>query len=179
MGCDLLTGRSRACKSNMAGIRAIYLANFGTLGDVTYSITDEDVIETLAGSPEFFKYELKGNTNSLEQTPNVNPDNGTAYMTQVLTVTLPKLTKSMHKEFKLILWGSPHIIAEDMNGQFFLMGLENGCDVTGGNLGTGAAKGDLAGYNLVLTAEERIPANFLADTIESTTATVSAVMETP
>lgn len=183
-GCDVVTGRGRACKNNMAGIKAIYLANYGTLGVVVYDITDVDAITTLTGiptgtpiPPEFFKYELKDNVNTLVETP--SQSNGSSFITQVLSVTLPKLTKSMHKEFKLILWGSPHVIVENQNGEFFMMGIENGCDMTGGSITTGGAKGDLAGYTLVLTAEEKLPANFLVDTIESTTATVSAVLETP
>ena len=38
---------------------------------------------------------------------------------------------------------------------------------------------DLNGYTLVLTAEEKKPANFLDSDIPSTTATISAVKETP
>ena len=42
------------------------------------------------------------------------------------------------------------------------MGLENGAEVSGGTIVTGAAMGDLAGYTLTFSAQEEKPANFLA-----------------
>jgi hypothetical protein len=38
-------------------------------------------------------------------------------------------------------------------------------DVTGGTIVTGAAMGDLSGYTLELTGMERVPANFIGDTL--------------
>ena len=41
------------------------------------------------------------------------------------------------------------------------MGLENGADVSGGTIVTGAAMGDLSGYTLTLSGMEREPSNFM------------------
>ena len=41
------------------------------------------------------------------------------------------------------------------------MGLENGADVSGGSIVTGAAMGDLSGYTLTFSGMEKVPANFL------------------
>lgn len=180
MACDVLTtGRKSACYGNVAGIKAVYFADYGTLGEITYNVTDTDVIETLGGAPEFFEYDLKGTANTYTETITKSIDNGTAYFAQSLNVQFTKLTKEMHKELKLIVYASPHVIIEDYNGNFFLMGLQNGADATGGTIVTGGARGDFAGYTLVMTAEESTPANFLDSTIEATTATVSAVQEAP
>ncbi len=51
---------------------------------------------------------------------------------------------------------------EDYNGNVFMMGLEHGADVSGGTIVSGASMGDLSGYTLTLTAQEREPANFMA-----------------
>ena len=40
----------------------------------------------------------------------------------------------------------PHVAVEDYNGNVFIMGLENGAEVTGGTIVTGAAMADLSGY---------------------------------
>jgi hypothetical protein len=69
-------------------------------------------------------------------------------------------------------YGRPHVIVEDNNGNFFLAGLEHGCDVTGGTIVTGAAMGDLSGYTLTLTGMEKVPANFLGDSLSSVGFTV-------
>ena len=42
------------------------------------------------------------------------------------------------------------------------MGVEFGAEVTGGTVATGTAMGDLSGYTLTLTAQEKLPANFIS-----------------
>ena len=54
------------------------------------------------------------------------------------------------------------------------MGLEHGAEVTGGTIVTGAAMGDLSGYTLTLTSQEKAPANFLDGTIASANFAVSS-----
>ena len=178
MACDLTTGRAKACADVVGGLKAIYFST-DALGAITYDITDTDVITTFAGTPEFFKYDLKGSANSYTGTITKDINNGTSFFAQSATVQFTKLDKKTHKELKLLVWASPTVAFEDYNGNTFIMGLENGADVTGGTLVTGAAKGDLNGYTLTLTAEEAVPANFLASDLATTTATVSAVQITP
>jgi hypothetical protein len=43
---------------------------------------------------------------------------------------------------------------EDYNGNFLLVGIENGCTVSVNQV-TGSAMGELSGYNLTITAQER------------------------
>jgi hypothetical protein len=75
------------------------------------------------------------------------------------------LSKQSNKEIKLMAYGRPIVIVEDYNGNFFVAGLENGCEVTGGTIVTGAAMGDLSGYTLTLNGQEQVPANFLDGTL--------------
>jgi hypothetical protein len=78
---------------------------------------------------------------------------------------LHKLSKQSHKEIKLMAYGRPIVIVEDRNGNFFVAGLQHGCEVTGGTIVTGAAMGDMSGYTLVLNGQEPVPANFLDGTL--------------
>ena len=57
--------------------------------------------------------------------------------------------------------GRPRVIVETRNHQFFMMGLDQGADVTAGSISSGTAMGDFNGYNLTFTAMERTPANFM------------------
>jgi len=179
MACDLTTGRAKACSDSVGGIKAVYFADNDTLGAVSFDSSDTDVIETFAGTPEFFEYDLKGSANTFTQTITKDINNGTSFYAQALAIQLPKLSKSMNKELKLMVYGSPHVIVRDYNDNYFVMGLINGADVTGGTLVTGGARGDLYGYTLTLTAEEAVPANFLVVDIPTTTATISATQEAP
>ena len=66
---------------------------------------------------------------------------------------------------------------EDYNGNFFLVGLENGGDVNGGTIVTGAAMGDLTGYTLTVNAQETAPPYFVTPAV--ITADASAVQIDP
>lgn len=173
MSCDIANGRLEACKDAISGLLNIYFINYGDLeiGDVVYkdNAANSDVIDTWQPSAalNLYKYELKG-ANGFEQTIQTSRDNGTTFFEQVLTVQLKKQDIATHKTVKLLAYGRPRIVVETRDHQYFLAGLEQGCDVTAGNVSSGTAMGDFNGYNLTFSAMERIPANFLDCTSEAT-----------
>lgn len=136
----------------------MYFANYGAI-DVDLS-ADDSILSTEFAGDTFYKYELKGNS-SLTQNIQSSRENGTTAFEQVLELTLPKLSAADNQAVKLLAFGRPHIVVEDYNGNFFLVGREHGADVTGGTIVTGAAMGDLSGYTLTFTGMERIPANII------------------
>ena len=160
MACNLTLGRKEPCKDVIGGLKNIYFVDFGGLG--TVSLTNDEItnLTGASGSLTAFKYEVKGNS-SFEQTITSSRETGTTFFDQTLTLTLKKLTKEDNKELKLLAYGRPHVAVEDYNGNVFMMGLENGSDVNGGTIVTGAAMGELSGYTLTLNAQEPLPANFM------------------
>jgi hypothetical protein len=173
MSCDISRGRLEECKDSVGGISAVYFVNKGDLGAITYDVTDTDVIDAVAGTPSAYKFDVRG-TSSFTETPTVSRDNGTAFFEQAMELVLPKLTKKDHNTVKLLAYGSPHVIIEDNNGNFFLAGLEYGMDISGGSIATGAAMGDMSGYTLSFTGMEKVPANFLGDSLTAVGFTVVA-----
>ena len=163
MSCDISLGRLEPCKDSVGGLKAIYFVNFGDLGAITYDVTNTDVIDAVAGTPDAYKYDIKG-TSTFTQNIQSDRATGTTAFEQVLEITLKKLTVADHKELKLLSYGRPQVIVEDYNGNYFLSGLEHGMDVTGGTIVTGGAMNELSGYTLTLTGMEKAPANFLGDT---------------
>jgi len=161
MACLLTSGRSLGCKKSVGGLKNIYFADYGTLGDATI-VSGE--ITVLSGTPDWYKYEIKGNS-SLENTINSSRENGTTFYTQTLNLTLPILDKATQEEIKLLAVSRPHVAIEDYNGNFFLVGLENGAEVTGGTIVTGAAMGDLSGFTLTLEGQEKEPAYFVTPAV--------------
>jgi hypothetical protein len=165
MSCDLSLGRERPCKDSVGGLKAVYFINYGVI-DASFDSTDTDMIDGLGSGVSAYRYDLKGNSN-LEQTITSSTDTGGTFFEQALTLVLPKLTIKDHKEIKLLTFGRPHIIVKDNNDNYFMVGLEHGADVTGGTISSGAAMGDLSGYNLTLSGTERAPANFISVTGET------------
>ena len=160
-------GRALNCKDSVGGLKNVY---FIKSKESEWTLT-EDEISTYTGSASAYKYELKGNS-TFEQTITSSRENGTVFYEQVLNLTLPKLSAVDNKAIKLLTWDNPQVLVEDYNGNIFLVGLQNGADVTGGTIVTGGAMGDMSGYTLTLSAMEKIPANFLDDTLSSVGVTV-------
>jgi len=160
MACDIAIGRLEPCKDSVGGINAVYFVNYGDIGAITYDSTDTDVIDSVAGTPSAYKFDVRGNSTYTENIQS-SRENGTTMFEQVLELSLKKLTKEDHKTIKLLSFGRPHVIIEDNNGNFLLSGLEHGADVTGGTVVTGGAMGDMSGYTLSFTGMEKTPANFI------------------
>jgi len=173
MSCDIISGRTEQCKDAVSGLHAIYLVNYGDLdfpslnqygtGDNTDQIVS---VQSDGLSFSIYKFELKGN-NSFEQTINSSRENGTTFFEQALTVQLKRQDVKSTKNVKLISYGRPRIIIHARGDQFFLMGLDQGCDVTAGTISSGSALGDFNGYSLTFTGMEELPANFINCTNET------------
>jgi len=168
MACDISLGRLEPCKDSNGGLKAVYFVNWGEVTGFVYGTGDNtDAIDEITGTPDAYRYELKG-TSSFTQTITSSRENGTTFFQQELALTLKKLSIVDHKQIKLLSYGRPQVIVEDNNGNFFYCGLEHGMDVTGGTIVTGAAMGDLSGYTLTLTGMEPVPANFLLNDLVTT-----------
>ena len=89
-------------------------------------------------------------------TVNINSDNanGTTFFSQALSVTLQKIDHDMTNELRLMAYSRAQIFVQDSNDNVFLLGIDNGCHVSGGTVITGTAKGDLNGYTIEWSAEE-------------------------
>ena len=159
MSCEISLGRLEPCKDSIGGISSVYFFNYGV--DVTVdtdgTITD---IQDGGGAATCYKWELKG-ASSLEETINSSRDMGTTFFSQALNLTFKKIDAETNNEIKLLAWGRPQIVVADKNGNARMVGTEQGAEVTGGTIVTGTAMGDLYGYTLNFTGEEKLPANLL------------------
>jgi len=174
MACENLSlGRLKPCKDSVGGIKNIYFINYGDIDGLAYNITDLDVIDTLGVAVAAYKYEVHFSS-SFTQNIQSSVENGTTAFEQVLELSMPRLSKEDHKEIKLISYGHPHVIVEDQNGAFFVAGLLNGMEVTGGTVVTGQQMGDFSGYTLTLTGMEKTPANFLDTNLVDAGGTITA-----
>ena len=175
MACSLTTGRKVPCKSAVGGIKTIYFADYGTLGNATIVAGE---ITALAGTPDFFQFDVKGSS-ALETAINSSRENGTTFYESTLTMSLTFQDKATQEELKLIAHARPHVAIEDYNGNFFLLGLDHGAEVTGGSITSGAAMGDLSGYSLTIVAQETAPPYFVTSTVITDDASAVQIDPTP
>ena len=186
MACDITAGRIEQCKDSVSGLKSIFIINYEKLNadSAVYNTTDagkEDELKTwvpvdTTTALHLYKFELKSTANSFTTAINSSRDNGTTFFTQTLVANLKRQDAATTKNVKLLAYGRPRIVIRTMTDQFFLMGLDQGADVSAGEISTGAALGDFNGYSLTFTAEEELPANFLDCTNESTLKTLFATV---
>jgi hypothetical protein len=158
MACNITAGRNEVCKDSVGGIQGVYFINY-TTGSFTTNGNGE--ITAVPSGSNLYYYELKG-TSAYTETVNSSRDNGTTFFSQELTLNLKKLTNEMTTQLKLLAYGRPQIIVWTMNGDALLVGQTEGADLTAGTIQTGGALGDLYGYSLTFTGQERLPAAFLS-----------------
>ena len=160
MACVITSGRNVPCKSAFGGIKAVYFCNYGDIASTTIDADQTISAITMTGSTLFFKYDVKGNS-SLTTTITSSRDNGTTFYTQTLALTLPYLEAATRAEVQLLAAGRPQMVVEDYYGNQFLCGYENGMDLTGGTIVTGAAAGDLSGFTLTMEGMEEVSPYFI------------------
>ena len=174
MACNLTLGRLEPCKDQVGGLKAIYFANH--VADLLTSATfdSDDQITGFDSAITLYKYEVRGTGHSFNETNQNSGDNGTNFWEQSITAVLKAQNIASRKELKLMAYGTPQVIVEDYNGNFRMAGIENGMDVQVDTT-SGDAKGDLTGYNLTMTGQEKAPAFFVDSTIigDTTNTTVT------
>jgi hypothetical protein len=159
MSCDLSAGLLEPCKAQLGGLDAVYFANNTSLGIPT--IVNGEVTGFSEATGTVYKYELKG-ANGLETSIQSDRNNGTTFFEQVLTLQLKKLTPAQNAEIIKMSQGRFQVFAEDRSGNLLLLGQVRGMEMTDGGIVTGVEMGDLSGYNVTLTGQEKEPAAHVA-----------------
>ena len=161
MACTLNTGRKVPCKSAFGGIKSVLFADYGTIASIAVdSTTKVATITNGSPAPVWYEYDVKGNS-SLETTVTSSRDNGTTFYTQTLNLTLTYLDAKTQAELQVLAVARPYVVVVDYYGNNFLCGFENGMEVTGGTVVTGAAAGDLSGFTLTFEGMEETAPYFL------------------
>jgi len=182
MACNLTRGLLVDCKDQIGGLKRIFFTEsycsdirasaifngtnvlqMDTAGFANWDIYGGSTVNV-------FQYDLRPNLSSVTVNINSDPATGTTFFEQTLSLTLQKLTVAQTNELKLISYNRSQIFVLDNNDNVFLLGMDNGCDISGGTAVTGAAKGDMTGYTLELRAEEKDPLIWLPATAGGGTA---------
>lgn len=164
MACDITGGRLEACKESVGGLRNIYVANFDSDMFDGLTLGSNGEVTSLTSAITTYKFELRGENNTFEESNENSRDNGTSFWTQTGNIVLKSQDAATQKQLKLLSYGRPHVIIEDYNGNFRLAGAQNGVEVSV-STSTGGAMGDLNGYTLALEGKEISPALFVDPSI--------------
>ena len=150
-----MTGISRDCAPNMGGIKRLLLILFAnvmaSVDQTTGKITS---IEIATGAEKFKEFALPKGVASLTSSLNANQENGTNYVTNVLTLAFNRMNTEKRMAVSAMAVAECAAIIEDNNGKYWYVGLDEPLVASGGDTGTGAAKTDRNGYGINLQSEE-------------------------
>jgi hypothetical protein len=139
------------CKDGAAGLLAVYFINRPFT--VTYNGALISDIQQNGGAADLFKFELDNVGCIFEEIIESEPDNGTFFNNQQLTLALQTLQDQDFAEIEALAKSRPGVIVQYRNGKARFAGVSRGLDTSGSNT-SGGDFGDFQGYNLTMVARE-------------------------
>lgn len=168
-----LAGIQMDCESSMGGIKAVYIANFDDILNLSINKTTGvitgmvmDIVKDKDGKPiedengqtqpkKFKPYQFRKQTGSLTSTLNVDETSGLSYVTSELSLVFSRMEFAKRLELVALSKGQLAVIVEDCNGYFHFLGLDNYVSANSGSANTGVNKSDQNAYTLVLSTESK------------------------
>ena len=135
--------------SSTGGISQMWI--LGGLGNsiTGYTVTNS-MVSAIGGTGTWFNFQLPKQSASLTETLGVNDVAQSVTFQPELVVNLPKLDTTLRDVFvDLVSQNEIFVLVEDNNTRYWLVGLDNGLQVTAGSLQTGQAYTDLNGASAI------------------------------
>ena len=174
MPCLISAARGIDCRDAIGGLKAIYFcSNYAsnilasaTVTATSYTITDADFADwDIYGTPtsskvQVYKYNLVTDLSNFTTAIEADKATGSVMYNQTLNVVLHKVVAADLFQLGLIAKNRAQIFVQDSNDNVFLMGISDGCYLTGGDTITN--RSDMNGLTLNFTAKEQDPLYILA-----------------
>ncbi len=169
MACTITGSRGIDCRDAIGGLKAIYFCSdfcsnilaTATVTASTYTIETAgfaswDIAST--GTVDVFKYDLVTDLSNFTTAIEADKGTGSVMYNQTLNVVLHKIVAADLFQLGLIAKNRAQIFVQDSNDNVFLMGITDGCYLTGGDtIATGTNRSDMNGLTLNFTAKEQDP----------------------
>lgn len=152
MACATTAGFQINCKEGIGGIKAIYLGAYDTFANsATFTGNEFTALET--GS--VYEFALPKHTGSFTEEAAISIENGTVFYTQTIVASFHGMSAERAAQLQLVAKGRNVLWVLDNNDNLWMCGYKDGVEVTAFTTATGTAKGDLNGYTVTFTGEEK------------------------
>lgn len=150
---NILSGIPREAVKGQGGIKRVFLAKFE---DVTNKVVTAGVasFSVPAGAFKEFNFGKESGSN-LAETTTGDPAAGTTSTEQILTMIFRRQDVNKRNEAKILAKSELIGVVEDNNGEIYVIGLDNGLDMTSGAGGTGSAYAESNNLTVTLRGLER------------------------
>jgi hypothetical protein len=157
MACVLTSGRTEPCLDAVAGLKAAWFIDWV---EDAFTIASSEASAINAAVTAAYKYELRANGNTYNETSTADAETGTTTYEQSLSLSLKKQGLASAKEIFLLHKSRPIVVVQFRNGDYRIMGHTDGVIATG-DIQSGGSKTEFNGYNLTFTSVESQPAPYL------------------
>jgi hypothetical protein len=163
--CTITNGFDLQCKDGIGGIKKIYLnAHNLYAGSLEFDATTQEV-NGCSSEGKVFEFILPKSTGSFTEEVSSSVENGTIFYTQTITASFHKLSAQRRKQLELIAQNRLFVIVLDNNDNYWVVGYEDGAEVTAASTMTGVAKGDMNGYTITISSDSKNKAYRIEDGI--------------
>ena len=168
MACNITAARGIDCRDAIGGLKAIYFCSSycsdilaeATVTASSYTITDAGFAgwDIVSGTVTVLKYDLVTDLSTFKSAVEADKATGSVMWNQTLDVVLQKVVAADLFQLGLISKNRAQIFVQDSNDNVYLMGISDGCYLTGGDsIATGTSRSDMNGLTLSFTAKEQAP----------------------
>lgn len=154
MSCELTGGYTLGCADNIGGIKSVHLARLKNVDAYTEASGSITALTQVA-STNFYKFELEKENGMFQEVQTKSVADSTNFYEGTLTFSVNSLVVAVRNNLSMLALSPLFIIIEDMNGNYFAMGCENGADLTTSTSSTGTAFGDKSGNELTFVSKEK------------------------
>lgn len=154
---DIIYGLGHKLKNNVGGLKRVYFFEYNKYSKSQIVLTGKQL--TTFPTDTIYTYELLGGSFS----ENTEDDTNGKFITLNLEMTLAEITEDMNVQLDAMLSGIFRAITLDNNGNYNMLGLYNGIELSEGSAPRGSGKSDLNGYTLSFNGKERFTAPFLTN----------------
>lgn len=166
MACLYTGGYSLGCRDNLGGIQKVYIRNWSASTTYTYDANGQVTGGTNTGVT-WYTVEQRNETAEFNQEGQHNLENGTNFWNQNVNLVFHKYQASIRNLVYTMAQTETEIIVLDQNGNYFLVGEQNGANLIASGPATGKAFGDLNGATAGFQAKEPTPARQVSSTFIS------------
>ena len=161
MACVLTSGYTfLGCKGGAGGIKKVYLTEFANNSGTGYAFTATAGLVTaytLATGTKYRVYSLDKEMSNMTSPGTYTPASGTVSYEPQIDFTIKKLTSTVIQEIQLVAQNVLTMMVQDVNGDYWLFGKENGMDLLTWSTESGMNIVDLAGHKLSFKGKEISP----------------------
>jgi len=162
MSCIINTGYTLGCKDSLGGVQEVFIGSFSGSTEFTIDGTTDE-ITAISGINNLYTFQQRQEQAEFVQTGNHSIENGTNFWEQVVSLIFTKNTADLRNTLKLLSQSTLFVLVKDQNGIYWMVGQQNGADLTASTASVGKAFGDLNGVTVSITAKEPYPARVVTE----------------